>query len=586
MERNNSFVKIYRWRDEAVFAGILLAFAFMINHGIEIRGLSGEDLSLWSFYNGQPFWRFIFPIGNPSFRFVYYLFAYIQFAVVGTHISWFVPCNIIINGLIAYTVFRFGRSISKNSFLGFLGGFLYLLSRWSCYQISQVSGLLESMALWMAIGILYCVFQYVNQTEKEQPFFVAASLLYFGICFVHERFVTLILVLAAAFLMKVKKKPWNGAVAAGVFVLVQVIWRFATGSVFWVQIEGLGAVGKFLSNSGWPAAPRWAKGLNIVSYVVIIGITLAFLVKFIKEKTQQKSILCNTLLFALFIGCNMANVGISEQTDIFWLYVPVTAVGLFLVYMCGVIAGHGEKTLPDYHRMLACIFVLIIYSMLACPVEMYYRRTYPQFSFWQSQQRANSLAEQTYEKYGEIVFGKRIYILNNSYGMEESDIKTFLKTFHGRQKTEGIVVSFVRSIRDFGQVTNNMLILREEPKACAYQDITNFVKEIKCEAVYGYYPDTWMEESAKIRVMTGESGAIHLQLLYPGSMTGEEISAIYQDGVLVEEVEIDNNITYVDLQTGPYDTVELEFENNFYLKNIYEKRGESRLALMVRITTD
>ena len=159
--------------------------------------------------------------------------------------------------------------------------------------------------------------------------------------------------------------------------------------------------------------------------------------------------------------------------------------------------------------------------------------------------------------------------------MEESDIKTFLKTFHGRQKTEGIVVSFVRSIRDFGQVTNNMLILREEPKACAYQDITNFVKEIKCEAVYGYYPDTWMEESAKIRVMTGESGAIHLQLLYPGSMTGEEISAIYQDGVLVEEVEIDNNITYVDLQTGPYDTVELEFENNFYLKNIYEKRGEN-----------
>ena len=45
MERKNSFVKIYRWRDEAVFAGILLAFAFMINHGIEIRGLSGEDLS-------------------------------------------------------------------------------------------------------------------------------------------------------------------------------------------------------------------------------------------------------------------------------------------------------------------------------------------------------------------------------------------------------------------------------------------------------------------------------------------------------------------------------------------------------------
>ena len=69
-------------------------------------------------------------------------------------------------------------------------------------------------------------------------------------------------------------------------------------------------------------------------------------------------------------------------------------------------------------------------------------------------------------------------------------------------------------------------------------------------------------------------------------MTGEEISSIYQDGVLVREIQIEENITYVDLQTEPYNIVELDFENNFYSKNAYESSEGTRLAMMVRITAD
>ena len=54
----------------------------------------------------------------------------------------------------------------------------------------------------------------------------------------------------------------------------------------------------------------------------------------------------------------------------------------------------------------------------------------------------------------------------------------------------------------------------------------------------------------------------------------------------MQKINIIENITYVDLQTEPYNTVELDFENNFYSKNAYESSEGTRLAMMVRITAD
>ena len=41
---------IGKWKDEIIAAGLLMAFAFFINRGIEIKGLYMDDLYLWSCY--------------------------------------------------------------------------------------------------------------------------------------------------------------------------------------------------------------------------------------------------------------------------------------------------------------------------------------------------------------------------------------------------------------------------------------------------------------------------------------------------------------------------------------------------------
>ena len=95
-----------------------------------------------------------------------------------------------------------------------------------------------------------------------------------------------------------------------------------------------------------------------------------------------------------------------------------------------------------------------------------------------------------------------------------------------------------------------------------------------------------MDEQAKLRVMAGSTGVIRLELSYPGNLTGKEISQIYLNGQPASEVKFTENIMNFELKTEPYQTVELEFSNNFYMHDALEQRGENRLAAIVNITAD
>lgn len=151
-----------------------------------------DDLYLWSCYGEQSFREFVFPLGSTRFRFVYYLAAWLELMVFANHIGWFVPFNILLNSCIAYTVYRFGKRLSGRRVIGFLCGILYLLSRMSYYQISQVYGLMESIALWAAIGIFYCLYRYLSGEEERRWLVPAATAMYFSVCFIHERYMVLL----------------------------------------------------------------------------------------------------------------------------------------------------------------------------------------------------------------------------------------------------------------------------------------------------------------------------------------------------------------------------------------------------------
>ena len=165
--------KKYEWKDHVIFMGILLATAVWVNRNIEIKGLYMDDLYFWSCYGEQGFLQYVFPLGSTRFRFLYYLAAWLEMAVVGNHVNWFVPFNILLNTAVSCSVYLIGRRLSRSKGIGFLCGFMYLISRMAYYQIGQVLGLMETMALWMAIGILWYLYLYMDGEDGRKYYYLS-----------------------------------------------------------------------------------------------------------------------------------------------------------------------------------------------------------------------------------------------------------------------------------------------------------------------------------------------------------------------------------------------------------------------------
>ena len=310
------------------------------------------------------------------------------------------------------------------------------------------------------------------------------------------------------------------------------------------------------------------------------------IVKFIMEKRKERkfSMLFNTMLFIGFIALNIASSSVTIRVEMRWIYVSLAGALLFLSYIYGELTEGVKKELY-LKRLYPWGILFALYVLLMLPAELFYRSCYPKLYLWPDQLRYNSLAEQTYEKYGDSIFGKTIYIMGNTYQMSDFTARTFFKVFDPKMKAEGTKVEFIDSIRDIGQVDDQMLVLREDPAHNAFQDITDFVRSLKLQIDYGYYSDGWMDEHASLTVMAGSTGEIELEFMYPGVMSGGEAISITKDEEPVRTLPLHSSVVETTLQAEPWQMVHLQFDYNFYMQNAREQRGQDRLAAIVHITT-
>lgn len=601
--------KKYEWKDHVIFMGILLAMAVWVNRNIEIKGLYMDDLYFWSCYGEQGFLQYVFPLGSTRFRFLYYLAAWLEMAVVGNHVNWFVPFNILLNTAVAWSVYLIGRRLSRSKGIGFLCGFMYLISRMAYYQIGQVLGLMETMALWMAIGILWYLYRYMNGEDGRKYYYLSCAL-YFGVCFVHERYMVLFPLLLLVLLIKRSKNLAEWAAGLVSFLLVQVIRAFTIGSVLpagtggtqvadtfsladtvryglsqIAYVFGMNAGPEHLNGRPWGQSPLSIRILVLLADVAIAVIVLGFLIKVIKDKRKdvRGKVLCNLALFLLFIGACIASSSVTIRVEMRWVYVSLTAALLLLAYMYGVLT-EGVKPELYLKRLWPWGAAFICYVFLMLPVELFYRAQYPNLYLWPSQLRYNSLAEETYGRYGDSLFGKNIYIIGNSYEMSDFTARTFFKVFDKERTAEGTSVEFIDSIRDIGLVDDRMLVLREDPEHNGFQDITQFVKDLKLNVEYGYYDDGWMDEHASLTVMAGETGMIDLEIIYPGVMSGGEGIKITKDQDDPVTIPVRSTVVNETIEAEPWQMVHLTFDYNFYMHNAQEQRGKDRLAAIVHMT--
>jgi len=184
------------------------------------------------------------------------------------------------------------------------------------------------------------------------------------------------------------------------------------------------------------------------------------------KPARLRNFIGNNILFLLFIAMCIGSSSVTIRVEMRWVYVSFAASLLYFSYLLGV------SRLP-----LGTLFCLA-FICLRLPVERYYRSYFPQIYFWEDQDRMNSLAEQTIEKYGrDYVLGKQVYILENSYKMSKFYGDTFFQVFDEDFSGHGTKIHFFKDFRELPSEANssNSIVLKEVPEERGYKDITQEV---------------------------------------------------------------------------------------------------------------
>ena len=608
------------YRTDIILIGILFAWTFFVNRKIRMSGYYMDDLYMWSCWGEQSFLEYVFPLGSTRCRFVYWLAAWAELLLIRNHIEWVVPLNLMLNGALAAFLYGFAAKLSRSRIVGFAAGILFVVSRFAYYQTGQLLGLMETMGTAFALAMAYCLYQYMHEEKRQNLFFGLALLFYFLNCFTHERYMVLLPMFYYVLLIRKDRKWYRWVSPAVLFGLVLLIRRLMIGTLSpagtggtnvaetltksgvvknllaeIAYLVGINAGPEHLNGLPWAASPFGVKLVILFTNLLLFLLSCMVVLDLIQRRRYglpMAGVFADAVFFLGFLTGCMVSSAVTIRVEMRWIYVAYAFKLLLVSSLFGArrevrLMRDADPEAEDRFRISDHfpVAVIILIAILTVPVQLYYRNAWPKIYLFPNQARYNSLADVTYGKYGKDVLGKEIVIIGNSYEMSDFTAETFFKTFDPERTGQGTTVRHVESILDFGQVTPNMLILKEDPAHDCFTDATDLVRSLKLGVDYGYYRDGWMDERAKIRILTGPSGVISFETMYPGNLTGKEQIKV-KTGKEILVFPVLNNVDHFKVEAEPRQIVELEFETNFHVEPAAEQRGTDRLAIIANFTTE
>ena len=604
----------YEYLKDILLSLLLIGIAFIINTGISIKGLYMDDLLMWSTRRGTGFFRYVFPHEMRKFRPVYWAVTWIYQGIIRNNLDFIVPINILIGAGIAIAIYFFAKGLARSKTMAFLFAAMFLVSRFSYYDIGQYLGLMEAMAMIFAFALCVCLYKYIN--GQANRYFYYACIFYFLDCFTHERFVVLFPMLIFAVIVKKGYRIINASVAIITFIAANYI-RFTALKSFIPEGTGNSKVSETFKLSSFFASvkteilylcgintgPTHLNGIDFkdaniaVKILIIIGIFafIMFICKSVysilmRSKKIEFDWIKNILLFLGFIIGSIVSSAVTIRVEMRWLYAPFLFLLLLTAYIYGVdkkIAVRksknkviGTSLSRIFHVSFVSAILVMVWGFCMLVGDMYYRGYYNKIYLFEGQNRANSLANETYYKYDKDLSNKRIYIIKNDFKLSDFDALEFFRAYNPDIRED--IVTFIDNYRDIGVVNEDMIVLTEDKKNNEYVNVTDFLKNIRVENIYGHYDDGWTDEEAKFNVMSGEHGQIHFEIMYPGELTGNESIEIDANGEK-ETLDLVSNITYYEIDTTPNTVIPIQMKSNFYMPDAKEQRGDKKLSFILNI---
>ena len=71
--------------------------------------------------------------------------------------------------------------------------------------------------------------------------------------------------------------------------------------------------------------------------------------------------------------------------------------------------------------------------------------------------------------------------------MDDFTQAEFFRVFDRLNRDDCVRVVHIKDLRDIGLITDDMLVIQEDPENNRFQDITHAASLFKCRPIYGFY---------------------------------------------------------------------------------------------------
>ncbi|MCD1259523.1 hypothetical protein B5M42_011845 [Paenibacillus athensensis] len=469
----------------------------------KFQTIMGDDLfSLHAIQSGQEsllhYTLFSAPFGK--YRPVFNFFQYVTAKIFGTDLQLYIFFNIIVNFIAVVLMFCLLLLLTRKTLYAFIFALIFVTCRFSYYNVLQIYGLMEAVALILfLLMLLFCV--YIYQNPKRINLY-ALLLLQTLLIFTHERYIVTVPFLFLLLMYIYKKKKWYYALWTITPVLLNVALKKIVIDITFLQGTGGAAIGfdflqivifvgcgllnmvginvgaPYLNGINFPQESLMTQTLSVLISGIYLVLLIALIRQFLKSKLEHnKSFVIFGLGMVLMLSLLLA-ASITIRQEYRWLYAPYAVLLLLTAYV-----------LPRLQLKNVVKYILLL--LICIPVfknDLYVRKFLDRVYFMDALHIADSTYASSIKQYGLNIRFKTIYIQNDPALIWTLQGSTFFQVY---AENPSLKVTYVDDLSAVDLAQTDLLLLKFNTTTRLMEDVTDFYIGSKHSTPVTIRPEDW-----------------------------------------------------------------------------------------------
>jgi hypothetical protein len=438
-----------------------------------------------------------FTYAGINYRPFFAAFFHLVSLIFGKDFNSYIYLNIFLEFLNACMVSFIGYKLSRNQlFVAFVSGVMFIVSRFSYYNVLQVYGSMMGLALFLFLLMIYTT---IHAYETKKPISLVWPLLfYYFVIFTYEGYIAVGGFLVFAIILapiKFRARYHRFALTVVPVILLMFNYLLKTFVLHINFFQGTGGVPiafdyhqffhfmgtGFANMLGLNVGPNYLSGLDISNagitgyiiggiFTVLITILIAAYI-YNRFPSVRKSHLSEGkyifLFFALFVPL-LASASITFRQEYRWLYAPYVIVIFGIAYLSSKISS--RKWLN-----FALIFCILI---SAVSIDNFYRGYLDNVFFMGWLKTGADVKSNIIDKYGSVLPQKELFFISDSKDRENWSFmdSTFFKFYTGDPEIQMHFIDSAEDIKNYQVNIDNILVFSYD---LSKRKIINVNQEVK-----------------------------------------------------------------------------------------------------------